>query len=555
MTDREAIQSAIERVQSGEISAQQATEILLDVENAESLQSLIDRLGAPPDDIISRWCDQLRSIASAHEAELGESLPEIELDQWAITEKGDLLCRGRRYTATENAPPASEESLERIQAFQQRWGIKHHDTPILKNELPAISVRSEARSPFADQDRDPLSESRSKSQPLLSRRTTGSLSIAGIVGCVIAAWFVLSNESRRNQKLAQKSGTESSARDVVTTILPTAPIGRPSTESIEVEPGDDIVTLETFDAVSELESEAANRDIAESELSISLNRLLPPLDEPDREPDSSSRSPDGSAADLSANADRGNPESKGGELDESNLTQSPGTSLDDDQPEPEESPQPTRQSTVMAIQLGEVGDVQSKVMLADHPLSGLKLDFPTNVPLEVKSEDSVWTIRDNRKDVSVATIRSSEDETTLSWMATAKQSPSLFAVVHGRISADGGSTIFLRPTIESEPWGFNFDRSDVMPTWDLVHPLPPQVARLEVQFNLPEKIEYGWVEPIDPTDFRRAAQWRSSHRPVMKTFHWAFALIFVAVENFHVECGSPRDSIRAWIGNLYRPIH
>ena len=110
MPDRESIESALQRVQSGELSAAEATQLLLAVEanpqaaqavaesdsSSESLASLVERLGAPPGDIVDAWCQQLCEIASQHEQETGESLPAIDLNHWSITPRGRFAWNGRR---------------------------------------------------------------------------------------------------------------------------------------------------------------------------------------------------------------------------------------------------------------------------------------------------------------------------------------------------------------------------------------------------------------------------------------------------------------------------
>ncbi len=501
MTDREAIQSAIERVQSGEISVAQATEILLADDRAESLESLVSRLGTPPGDIMDRWCERLWQIAGAYEAESGEPLPEIALHQWGITADGDLLFRGKHYGGNQTVSAASETSLERIEQFRQRFDVVHDQPAVAQHQSTVVAIPTSDQFSALDSAKDQPWETRSKPRRSFRRRAPRLLGAAGIALCAVAGGIVLFNASRPKptelmQRPEDKLLPRDSRRDPATSMPATSSIGRPSTESIDADPADSVVTLETFDQISELDSESMASDRSAAELSISLNGMLPPLD--DSSDDSSVESKSMIASNSSSVSDSML------EKSESKLAQTAGPTLDDDQPEPEESPQQTRESTVMAIQLPEAGDVESTVMLADHPLSGLRVDFPIDVPLQVDDHDSVWTIRDLRKQITVATIRSNQSDTTLSWDEQARQSASLPMLTHGRITAADGTTVYLRPTIDSEPWKFNFDRSDVMPTWDLVHPLAPQVTRLEVDFALPDKLEFGWLEPIDPSDFRRA---------------------------------------------------
>ena len=505
MTDREAIQSAIERVQSGEISVEQATEILLADDRAESLESLVSRLGMPPNDIIDRWCERLRQIAGAYEAQSGEPLPEIALDQWAITLHGDLLFRGTHYGGNQSVTAASEKSLERIERFRQRFDLVHDQAAVAQHESTVVAIPNRDQSLSLDSTKDQSKEPRSKSHRSFPRRASRLLGAAGIALCTVAGAIVLFNTTRpKRTELVQRSEDQAlprdSRRDPVTATPAASSIGRPSTESIDAVEAEDVVILETFDQNSKQDSESAEIDRSADDLSISLDGILPPLDDPSTDliSDSSTEPESMIATDSSSAADS--------LVDKSNLelAKGVGRTLDDDHPEPQETPQPTRKSTVMAIQLPEFGDVEPTVILADHPLSGLKIDFPFDVPLQVDDQGPVWTIRDLRKQIPVATIRANQSDTTLSWDEQAKQSANRPLLTHGRITAAGGTTIYLRPTIESEPWRFSFDRSDVMPTWDLVHPLAPQVTRLEVEFELPDHLEFGWVEPIDPADFRRA---------------------------------------------------
>jgi len=445
VTDREAILSALKRVQSGEISPEEATELLLATDHVESLQSITQRLGRPPDDIINQWCHQLRWIAGVHQAESSQPLPEIELDQWAIDSGGKLLWQGRRYPVSGDAARASPTSLDRVQRFRNRW--------------------------IAEQR---TSLTQAKPDPLRSRRNiTGTLGIAVITLGLIAITFVLFRTSGPEPtSLVQHQETTPESLNRVSQTEANSDPNRPSTERVDTDSRDRIETdrsiaLETFESNSDLET-----DSPASELSITLDGLLPPIDGLD--------SPEPTEPSTVADP-----------------------KLDDAPPAPEESPQQTRESTVMAVQLGEIGDIDAVISLADRPLKGLKIGFPIDLPLEIKGKEPSWTIEDTQTNVSLAAIGSSPDGTELSWSESAKQSPNVSALAHGRITDLGGSTIFLRPTIESEPWQFQFDRSDVMPTWNLGHPILARVTRLAIDFDLPDDIEFGWIEPVEPSELRR----------------------------------------------------
>ena len=43
-----------------------------------------------------------------------------------------------------------------------------------------------------------------------------------------------------------------------------------------------------------------------------------------------------------------------------------------------------------------------------------------------------------------------------------------------------------------------------MPSWDLRHPIPPRVTRFSIDFDLPDEIEAGWIESMEPDSLRRS---------------------------------------------------
>ncbi len=148
---------------------------------------------------------------------------------------------------------------------------------------------------------------------------------------------------------------------------------------------------------------------------------------------------------------------------------------------------------------------QQTTKLADSPMNGLKLDFPFDVPLQIQGEQSPWEIRDTRKEMAIAVISNGPDRTELKWSDGCRPVGLLYRPWStGESPIAVVNTVFLRPLIEADPWPIRVDKPDVMPTWDLRQPIPPRVARLSIDFDLPDDIEAGWIEPIEPESLRRA---------------------------------------------------
>jgi hypothetical protein len=269
-------------------------------------------------------------------------------------------------------------------------------------------------------------------------------------------------------------------------------------------------TLETLESMTEAELSALEEEI-ETSNPLSLEALMPAAASfaPNASFSAASSSPD-SSGDTEANS--ANAADKVGEAGQTDglIMDEPASGsasveevLGDDDHAPAESPQQTRDSTVMAIQLSPVDD-PTATKLADSPMGGLKLDFPFDVPLQIQGQQSPWEIRDTRKEMAIAVISNGPEGIELKWSDDADQSASVSALVHGRITDRSGDTVFLRPLIEADPWPIRVEKPDVMPTWDLRQPIPPRVARLSIDFDLPDDIEAGWIEPIEPESLRRA---------------------------------------------------
>ena len=125
------------------------------------------------------------------------------------------------------------------------------------------------------------------------------------------------------------------------------------------------------------------------------------------------------------------------------------------------------------------------------------------MPLSLEGEAPSRAIRDSRSKTVVALLSESDDGTLLRWSETAAESPNASALSHGRMTS-GRDTIFLRSVIESDSWPIRLDTPDVMPTWNLVDPIPPRATRFSLQLQLPETIEEGWIEPIQSASVRRS---------------------------------------------------
>ncbi len=494
--DREKIEEALQRVRSGELSPAEATELLLASEprdaepdtNQETLASLIDRLGNPPQEVARFWCQQFTIAAAIHEQENGNPFPPVSFDDWSIDSAGRLFWKQSVVVPDgDTATPQLEGSLDSLNQVRQHLNVHQPE--------PQVLLESSVAADSGDRDGSTAVEVPKRNGTF--RRIAFA---AAFAGCSIAVGAILYNASRPDVDAV--ASTSSTASKVERTELGGSD-DLPSTDQAFQElPASDLdgsEPLQTFDSMlqSQIESNAESAD----DHSLSLDALMPAaadfLPAGDSSPNSPSESADQSKPDSTPTRSVGDRDA--GSIDDLPVMQQ------GDQPgdQPDESLQETRLSTIAAVELPPPSDPGAITTLWESPSQGLTLEFPVDVALQMNAGDTDWLIKDSRNDTSVATIRSTDNQTQMQWHESATQSASAAALVHGRLKGDSGRLVYLRPSIEADPWPIRLDRADVRPTWDLRSPIPSRVSRLAVEFDLPDDVEVGWIEPIDPAAIRR----------------------------------------------------
>ena len=536
MSDRETIESALQRVQSGELSPAEATQLLLAAEqsgeingsltsqsstSSESLSALVQRLGTPPADVIDNWSMQLLSIAGNHEQLHESPLPPIELADCSLGENGDLSWK--HFVASRVLEHiASSKSISQINRFRQQLDPDAKPLDLLPSEPnatpelrdPSFSnevIQEEVDSATLSDSEEACLDAKSSVGP----RVKQGLFVAAALACCAIGGSVIYNAMRVETVVAEKTKTPTDIPQTFNTDVGelgpnTTGIGGrvlPSTDPM----GSEAITaedLETFESMSEAELASFESAATEQKDAFSLDDLMPPTASFVIEPNSDEVETAKSASAQSAGSEV-SIESSGGEVSTSDQAGALAKSemlqeADDSSVAPVESLQETRKSSVMSVELNAIDDTKEPTWIAESILKGPLLEFPFDVPLELSGDSSPWEIRDTRKKTLVGQLLCDSEGSRFNWSETARQSPSVSSFAHGRFKDQGGSMVYLRPTIVADAWPLRIDRPDVMPTWNLGHPIPPKVSRIQVDFDLPEDIEVGWIEPIESDAIRRA---------------------------------------------------
>jgi hypothetical protein len=168
---------------------------------------------------------------------------------------------------------------------------------------------------------------------------------------------------------------------------------------------------------------------------------------------------------------------------------------------PEPSPQAARVSSQIAsIELPEIDDAAPLTLPWDRLAGDLRLELPLDVPLRLGPDGWIRDAIDRRP---IAQVGNRDGVTVWAWANEASGISEARAVTHGRLRNAAGQTLYLRPRIEADPWPIRFDRDDVQPSWDLRSPLASRATRVAIDFDLPEGLQLGWVEPLPATAIRR----------------------------------------------------
>ena len=445
----------------------------------------------------------MRSVASHQSAASGQSLPVIDLNQWAISQSGRLHFNGRAVTANARQNPENIDPLSAENILQFRASLLTAETDTISAALDGAT----------EENRQPLSSLDQRSSPTMSgtaksKRTpspSGRLLISGLVavGLAVMGWILIN-----------AANTSRSGSDAVTKLnqpKPTAsifdPADSPANTAVnsDTAPGrSSLVPLESFQDRSgdESVSAAAIESAVGQAGDFSLQSLMPAV--PGFE------QPDPLAKPLiEANAAPSGGQDQPAKPSDLSVERLDPLAADDD-PGPDESPQPTRMTAVApvgpvsSIKLPPTTETDVVTALSANPDGSFRLQFPFQVPLGLRDAESGREIIDVNQQVAVATIQLGPAGMQHSWTTSASKTTSSASLIHGRLKTKSNEVVYLRPTIEADPLPIDLRDADIRPTWDLLGPMPPRVTRLSIELQLPKEVEEGWLEPMDPASPRRS---------------------------------------------------
>lgn len=505
--------SALKALQAGTITPRQASDQLLAGQTGrlgqqeESLASLINRLGRPPHQVVKVWLEQIATIAERMECDHVDLPALARAADVSLSPTGGLVWCGR-VVELADLPAGKQQRRSRrpevatlLQAFEQELC----KSPGLAAAVPStvmdqrrIDLTGMPQSVGVPRSAGPIPSARSTSARSTSARATSArttsarTACAGIAcaGIALAALLVLAfvcwsrdggrTVSRRGAADSSLAASSLAASSLADNSLAAERSRRPS-QPVVVEgdqpsavpiPSRPILTQPT--TTQPTTSQPTTSQPTESGSNVALVTLELPLGIAD-----------------------------GVELNAGDLTD--GLLPDFIQVEPPiglatplVSP-----SNINAVDLLPIDNTNQQLQLSREQLTELAIEFPCEVPLQLRQSDQGWEVAATDTPNRIATILLESGGTFISWNEQAEGCPWSANLAHGRLRVADNQYVYLRRAVCSEPWPLRFDQSDTESTWDLGHAIPPHVSRCRLHLELPQEISMEWVDPYDESAPRR----------------------------------------------------
>ncbi|TWT82563.1 hypothetical protein CA13_40260 [Planctomycetes bacterium CA13] len=449
--------------------------------SCESIAELVSRLGKPPESVVEVWCNQLRDAAIDHENRLGHPLAEIDLAQWFLGPEGELWFAGQCYACpptSQFGTPMNAASEERIEVFRNAvLGNSVFENAVLGTEE---TIRPEL--PTTDQSefgKEPKSK---------SKKGWFAAAAAGLLFALLMAYPFI----RRDASVASNRNESVSAPS------------QPPLKGVASDPKspeairDESLSLETFDNAPDLTDESP---VPELHSLLSVDSLLPAVPRVVSPP---SHGIESAEAEQTQSSDAPNMSLGANDPNDGPATVDALEAVPD--AELPEAPQRVRIAPVQANAFPVWGDDPDPSLIDNLSPGKLTLQFPIDVPMVLvpgESKDGYF-IHDSRSETDVATLEVVDGSYAFQWANEIKSASAAATLHHGRLQDAKGHITYLRQSVEADPWPMAFAQTDYRPTWELGGMIPPNVTRITVDFELPEDIEIGWIDPVDPASPRRA---------------------------------------------------
>ncbi|MCA9137791.1 MAG: hypothetical protein KDB00_13560 [Planctomycetales bacterium] len=181
-----------------------------------------------------------------------------------------------------------------------------------------------------------------------------------------------------------------------------------------------------------------------------------------------------------------------------------GDNAEDDVPE---LPQDTRPTVDRFVDLPPEAKTDLITTIDDLGVAIRRIEFPFDSPIELASAaaDGSLDVVDRKTGNPFARLSTDGKSTQFAWLEDAANNGAASQLIHGRLIDENGGTIFLRPSIESNPFALSLDQRRRRPSWTIGAPILPDLTRLEIDLAVPKTIDLAWQNPFNAARPRRGS--------------------------------------------------
>jgi len=464
--DRARVDDFLRSIAEKKIDPDSAARSLLGIDAAESMQTLVGRLGPPPAEIEEDWKRQIQSIAESWQARENRPLPPLTLADW-IVDAENRVSLSPKIAVLADLPASTSPALQ-----------------------PALEPAA---------NRPPTRKRRRKRSPAITATITATIAAAALI--LLLAWANSRQPGPDDSSLAGEQKTSPARDSRFPSPLDPGFLADPqpaAAETMQLQAG----VLSQADAAAtsaqSVTTQPPQPDFGFDNplLSGLATTTAPPL-----------------PADQPADTDW-----------DSIATDQPESDSSATEDQPVESATPRQAVTLPMLRPASTkadsrndAPADNSTLIAVNTIQDAQWDFPTPTTIQFaphkQSENESnrpaarWSWIDAASNTELATLQQVDDQLLFRWSEQSTSSPLSRQIAAGRLrltdTIGQSASVFLRPHLRTSPLRLDASAADARFNWPLEGPAIYQAPSLNLQATTPEAVEVSWVEPPDPTNIRK----------------------------------------------------
>lgn len=145
------------------------------------------------------------------------------------------------------------------------------------------------------------------------------------------------------------------------------------------------------------------------------------------------------------------------------------------------------------------GDSNTETVIDPSAASIERIEFPSPVAIALSGAvtDETRDLINQQNGKPIAQLIRTGPATVLRWSDNAARDGLSQKLLQGRLVLSDGKSVYLRPSIETDPYPISLDPRRWRPSWPLGTSLPADVSRLDIELSVPDSVDLAWHTPFD----------------------------------------------------------